>query len=315
MLTKEDKKNRAGKGGASDVYTILGLNKNETPCEYVSRWLGLLGEKEGTPPMIAGNIMEAPIGGFYMKLTGKVITPACGTTYVHPDYPWKISHPDYFDEYGNPVEIKNVGAYSAHLWGPDGSDEVPLGPLCQVIDQATLTKRNKAIIVAYFGGADLRVYPLKISEEVKEKQLKRVVAFYERYLEPGILPPVTGRDTSILNSIYDEKKGVEKSADSSVLDAVKKYKYYKAQIEECKKLVDEASAEIKVYMKEATRLVDGGIPILAWDRNKDSEKIDYKGLIKHLDVDDHIIHKFTEKRPGARPLRILNVKKEATNDK
>lgn len=314
MLTKEDKKNRTGKVGSSDVLTVLGLNPYETEYEYVSRWLGLLPEKEVTPPMLAGNVFEGPIAGFYMKLSGKVITPACGTTYVHPDYPWKISHPDYFDDYGNPVEIKNVGAYSAHLWGPDGSDEVPLGPLCQVIDQTTLTKRNKAIVVAYFGGADLRVYPLKISEEVKEKQLKRVVAFYERYLEPGILPPVTGRDVSILNEVYRGDEPVDKQADSKVLDAVKKYKYYKAQTEECKKLVDEASAEIKEFMGEATRLVESDVPILAWSRNKDSEKLDYKGLIKHLDVDDHIIHQFTEKRLGARPLRILNVKKEETNE-
>ena len=318
MLTKEDFKRKINKVGSSGVATILGINEYETQHEFVRRWRGEIPAKVATPPMIAGILLEAPIAGLYMKLTGNVIIPASGTTYEHPDHDWKISHPDYLDEYGNPVEIKNVGRYSAHKWGPDGSDEVPLGPLCQVVDQCTLLKRNTAYIVAYFGGADLRTYKLSIPEEVKENQLAKVISFYYKYLETdnGEYPTASGSDLSILNTVYEGSNDEDITVNDEVLRAVNKYSYIKSLLDQNQVELDEAQAEIKSYMEEATRLVGAdGNPILTWKRNKDSSKVDYKGLVKHLDPDRTTISRFTETRIGNRSIRLIKSKqKEVTKD-
>jgi predicted phage-related endonuclease len=318
MLTKEDKLRKVNKVGSSSIATILGWNEYETPFEYVQRWRGNIGEKVATPPMIAGNVFEASIAGFYMKLTGKVIIPASGTTYEHPDYSWKISHPDFLDEFGNPVEIKNVGKYSEHKWGPDGSDDIPLGPLCQVVDQCILLKRNTATVVAYFGGADLRVYKIDIPEQIKENQLAKVVSFYYKYLETdnGEYPPASGRDTSILNEVYEGSKDADITANDEIDRVVNRYIYTKQLIDQNKAELDEVQAEIKDYMEEATRLIGrDGNPVLSWKRNKDSEKVDYKALCKHLNPDRTIISKFTETKIGNRSIRLIkSKKKEVTKD-
>lgn len=313
MLTKEDKLRKVNKVGSSSIATILGLNEYETPFEYVQRWRGNIPEKEATPPMIGGNIFEAPIAMFWMKLTGKVIVPASGTTYQHPDYDWKISHPDYLDEFGNPVEIKNVGKYSEHKWGPDGSVDVPLGPLCQVVDQCILLKRNTATIVAYFGGADLRTYKLDIPEKIKEGQMAQVVSFYYKYLEThnGEYPPASSRDASIFNQVYEGSKDEDVTANDEVLRAVNKYIYTKQLLDQNKEELELAQAEIKLFMEEATRLIGlDGNPVLSWKRNKDSEKVDYKALCKHLNPDRTIISKFTETKIGNRSIRLLKSKKK-----
>jgi len=310
MLTKDDKRSRIGKIGSSDVATILGLNEYETFYQWMNYYLGLIEPKKETPPLLAGNLFESSIAGFYMAISGNIITPASGKTYVHPDYDWKISHPDYLDKYGNPVEIKNVGQYSEWKWGPDGSTEVPIGPYVQVVDQCIHLGRNTATIVAYFGGADIRSYKLEIPPERKDKLMKQVIEVYQSYIEPGILPEPGGRDLSVLNTRFEGAQESQVVANEEVMRAVTSMKYNKKQLDQIQVEIDESQAMIKNFMGENTVLVDeDGDRVATWKRNKDGEKVDYKALVKDLDVDRTTLSKFTEIRKGARPLKTYNPKK------
>ena len=174
MITKEQIKFKKGKIGASQVAAAIGLAPFQTQANLAMEVLGRIPPPEENEFMRIGNIIEPAIAKIYMDREQIEIYP-WEETCVHPTFKWLIAHPDYYynDDAGKPIcliEIKNVGARQRFRW----EDGVPVHVVAQCVLQSLLTGINRVEVVAYFGGNDLEIYPLKITSKQQESLMTKV---------------------------------------------------------------------------------------------------------------------------------------------
>lgn len=166
---------RAGVG-SSDAAAVAGLSPWNTPYGvYCSKVFGV--EKPSSPEMDWGLRLEPVIAAAFEEQTG---LPLCAPPLQsHPDRPWQIASLDRAVVGANvPVELKT--ARSALQWGPAGTDEIPEHYLLQVTHQMVVTGADLAYLAALIGGADFRVYAVRLDAELAGRLTEIEAAFWDR---------------------------------------------------------------------------------------------------------------------------------------
>lgn len=94
--------------GSSEIATVLGLNKYQTPLALWAEKTGRTPARSDNPHMKFGRSIEAVIASIYSDRVGVELTH-CDSSVAHDLKPWATATPDYFQcSGGDLVEIKNT---------------------------------------------------------------------------------------------------------------------------------------------------------------------------------------------------------------
>lgn len=328
-----EKESRIGKIGASDVGALLGYNPWSSPANQTAIILGQI-TVEGNTRMDFGKKVQPIIAQMVEERTGLVCIEDEKTIY-HPKYPWMQATPDYsigeWEDWDGkkeqklinavPLELKYVGEYVSDHWGFDGDPNgVPPYVALQCIQQANLLGKNEVMVAALIGGRDLRLYDLEIKDRDIQALETATVNFYEKWILPGLIPPLDHRDVETMKQLYPVSIPKPVTApDSFIEDHVGPYVHAKEKVKEWEETADHQKAEIQRYMCEFdTLLNEQGDPLVTWKKSKDGQETNYKelalALAREFEPDEYAqaFKDHTKTRTGSRSFLL---KKAAKGEK
>lgn len=115
---------------ASEIASILGLSRFDSPLALYFRKRGELDDEDDNYRMALGRALEPYVLQCFTDMTG-IETVPCGLV-ANSERPWQLATPDAVDGY---VPVEGKTAVSEDLWGPSGSAEVPLYYRAQLLWQ------------------------------------------------------------------------------------------------------------------------------------------------------------------------------------
>jgi putative phage-type endonuclease len=174
--------------------------------------------------------------------------------------PWMLATLDRVRDDGRIVELKCVGARSAHLWGEAGSDEIPDFYLCQVLHQMIVAGTDVVDVAALIGGNDLRLYTVRRDEDIAARIVSVEAEFWSRVLRRDPPPPDYGRDGAALARLYPRAEG-EAELDPVGLELAERWEALGREIRDRQDSRDRAKCQLLAMLGEAAtaRLADGKI--------------------------------------------------------
>jgi predicted phage-related endonuclease len=230
-----------------------------------------------------------------------------GELVVDENRPHLLGTPDFLIHNKSAgLEVKTVGLRQARFWGEEGTDQAPKPYLAQCHWYQMLTCKDEWYIAALVAGQDFRVY--KVIRDLEIEEALRDLA--EKFWQDHILTQSPPDPTSLADEINYLKARFPKAESDLILDADS---VGRALLEECAMARGKAilaaegkglaEAQIKALIGDSKGL--GSDKYTAtWTNNKDSEVIDYKGLVSELNPDKSIIQKYTTINTGARVFRF-----------
>lgn len=209
MLTAEQQAFRRTGCGASEVGMVLGLSPWGGPWDVFAAKTGAAPPMEETQAQKRGRILEPAVLQFWAEETGCALIASPGTI-RSAAHPLVICTPDALGREAGPVnsapgdglldvadrvvQAKTAHGRTAHLWGPEGTDEVPDSYLLQVQWEMAATGLRRADLAVLLGGDDFRVYRLDFNEALFGYALERVERFWRDHVVTGRPPPLTDSD-------------------------------------------------------------------------------------------------------------------------
>lgn len=156
--------------GSSDVAAILGLSPWESPFSLWHRKAGNIPPKTQNRGMRWGRLLEEVVCQEWVARRPEMSIRYAGTL-AHVDRPWQLANPDRFafqtGSTGTAEEIVEAKTdYRSDVWGPDGSDEIPIYYRAQVMWQMDVTGIRITNIPVLISGSDFRQY--RIEYDTKE---------------------------------------------------------------------------------------------------------------------------------------------------
>jgi putative phage-type endonuclease len=207
--------------GGSDNGVVLGMSPFKTRLElYLEKRGELAPDFSDNSLTRAGRIMEQVIAAMYAEAKG-VKVRKINRQLRHPDYPWMVGHIDR-DVVGEKrgVEIKNVSPRIGYRWGKSGDpDGVAEYHLPQVHSYMLLMNYEVFDVAAYFGGDDLRIYPVERDPEWDEILIGAASDFWHHHVLAGV-PPEPDFDhrstIPLLSRLYPGTNGQTVEADEMI---------------------------------------------------------------------------------------------------
>lgn len=193
--------------GASEIVTVLGLNRYATPLELWARKTGRLSDVEENDYMFLGNQIEHAVAALYSRRHNAHVTK-CNTTYRHSKIEWATATPDYFispdlekDLPERILEIKTTSHYNADKW-EDG--QVPNSAHAQVIWQMGVCGFTQGE-VACLAGADPKLFFTKaISfEPALFEQMIDVADKFIALVKSDTPPDAKGADVKLVTKLHE----------------------------------------------------------------------------------------------------------------
>jgi predicted phage-related endonuclease len=137
-----------------------------------------------------------------------------------------------------------------------------------------LTGLEFGYLTALIGGQKFVYHLIERDDELIEQMIEAATEFWYETLEPRIEPPVTERDTELLNQIYsatDPDKVVEfEGNDDAVI--VKELMYTAERLDVAKKSNELVKNQIRDRMKDAELLMFQGQKIATWKADKNGKR-------------------------------------------
>lgn len=194
--------------GASEVSTILGVSKWQSPFALWARKRGITSAESPDETQQWGWLMEPAIGNWFQQTTGWKVQ-FDGLRILR-----SVSHPflacsldglvipplSGIDIEGIPlihvecpIDFKNCHVRVAHEW----KDNPPLSHQCQLQMQMFITGAPVAFIAVCVGGCEGRWFPVVRNDKFIARAIPRVQAFWQA-VQDGIEPSVDGHETTRL---------------------------------------------------------------------------------------------------------------------
>ncbi len=182
------KSRQSGLGG-SDIATLFGINPYSTKLELYLQKRGEIEPTADTRLTRTGRAMEQVIAVMVSEREGAKLRKI-NRTLRHPKHDYLIAHIDRdFVGIRKGLEIKNVSPRMAYLWGKDGTpDAVAEHYLPQPHHYMLVLDYDLFDVAAYFGGDDLRIYPMDRDPEMDELIIDSAHDFWHNHVLAGVPP-------------------------------------------------------------------------------------------------------------------------------
>lgn len=358
LTRKQLAERRSGIGG-SEVAVIAGLSQWSSPIKvWESKVLNV--DVEPTDAMDLGNWMEDPVAKLYAKRTGRPLAK-CGTL-RHPTYPHAFATPDRLVLPSTMKHLRNVQPSSAerllevktstwrlaHLWGEEGTDEVPMDYLCQVTWQMSCAGVTRTDVAVLFDGRELKIYTLDFDAEFAGMLHEMVEKWWTDYVDPKRPPPPDGspewsaylkrnfaRETEPqLVPVFDDPEHLPEYRDrlARIRFCAEALRDVERGLTQVQTVRERLVQELKEFIGEREGIA-GPFGTLVWKANKPSRSVNWEGAArKAMEIARDLLTNgfdpqrltvaltelselesaFTSTKPGIRPLR-KNWNKEATD--
>ncbi len=192
---------RTGIGG-SDISGIMGAVEpghphHKTSYEvYEEKVNGVSRDLSANEAVRWGNMLEEPMAKFYEEKTGKMLF--CSSMFRHQKYPFLIANPDRLivgERKG--VEIKTTGYRMRHLWGEDGSRDVPESYYLQIAHYMLVLDYEQWDLIVLIGGQEFREYTFYRDKEIDEMIIESASKFWHDNIEKRVPPPIDYSDKNV----------------------------------------------------------------------------------------------------------------------
>lgn len=290
-LSPEQLRRRLAGITATDVAAIVGVHPNRSA---VNVWLEKRGE---APPWIDtdrtrwGDILEGPIRDDYAARHGvRVEVPG---TLEHPDATWMLATPDgvAYAPGGvkplNGLEIKTHTIRLAHLYGADGTDEIPPHELCQCTWNMAVTGLERWDLVAFIDNQP-REFVVDRDDELIGHLTERAERFLVDNVRGGVAPDPDGSDA------FDEWLAARWARNTDRLIDVGNEVAIRDLIERARALLEQEAAigdelaALKQHLKTrigedaglAWKDAAGKLLRITWKRSKGAKRVDYAGMAR-----------------------------------
>lgn len=277
-----------------------------------SVWLDKTGRSEKvaeTPAMKAGKAMESAILKMYAEELDCKLEHVDGYDLKTCEkYPRLGASLDGWNhDLQIPVDAKNI-RFKDEKWGDAYTSDFPEYYKAQLQVQMMVTGAKFAHLAVMFSGQDFFVYSMDYDDEMAQKILEASDAFWP-YVETDEMPEADGSDavTDYIGSKYavgDED--MSKEATEELKDTLKQLVNAKAAKKAAADKETELSNRVKVFMGDAT-VVPG---FCTWKNAKESCKTDWEEVAREamegMSATERaaLLERHTERKPGARTLRI-----------
>ena len=189
-------------------------------------------------------------------------------------YPFMGGHFDGIrEDDGRIVEIKT--ARSPDEWGADGSADVPVDYLCQVMHYMIVAEVKLADIAVLIGGSDFRVYTVPFDDELAGMIVEAERELWDRIERRDPPEPTTAADVA---AMYRIAKAQPIEATEAIRDLWQALCAARAQMKADETVAEGIETEIKRYLGACDTLTMNGSTLATWKQRKASERLDAKRL-------------------------------------
>jgi predicted phage-related endonuclease len=242
-----------------------------------------------------GHVMEPVIGNLAAQRLNIMLEKQEGI-YTHPDNAWLKTHIDFegFENHSRVlVECKNYNAATRSKFDEDGL--MPAADMAQCVHEATVVGVSKVYLAVLFGGQELVIIPVEVTDQMKADHIERMNAVWTKVQNGETLPP---EDTTQTKLLYPVSADLGKMASQSVEQAIMLLKDVKAKMSDLEATEEQLKTMIQGYMGEASNLVtlDGSV-LATWKSAKPTASFDSK-LFQSAMPD--IYTKFVMQKQGSR---------------
>jgi putative phage-type endonuclease len=251
------KARQSGLGG-SDIATLLGINPFSTRLELYLQKRGEIEPKPDTGRTKAGRVMEQVIATMVAERTGSKLR-RINRTLRHPKHDFLIAHIDRdFVGMRKGLEIKNVSPRMGYLWGKDGQpDAIAEYYVPQPHHYMLVLDYPVFDVAAYFGGDDLRLYPMERDPEMDEIIIETAHDFWHKNVLAGVPPepefdhPAT---LPMFKRLYPGTNGETIESDEMIRHWAKVAEDASKRASEYEKVAESAKNHLLAFMGEAAIL-------------------------------------------------------------
>ena len=236
--------------GGSDAASIIGMNTYSSPYTVWAEKLGKLPPKEDNESMRLGRDLEEYVAKRFTEETGIKLRRE-NNILINPKYPFAHANVDRMvvgEDAG--FEAKTTTVLNLKRFK---NGEYPANYYVQCVHYLMVTGAKKWYLGVLILGSGFRWFVIERDEGEIEALAKSEEAFWE-YVEKETPPDADGSDstTDTIATIYPE------SSEGTVSlfgyeDSLKQYIALGKQIDELKKLRDEAANKVKAFMGESGR--------------------------------------------------------------
>ena len=288
---------RTGIGG-SDVATILGLNKYNTPYQL---WLDKTGQIEVEDSDVSeaahfGNVLEEVVAKEFTERTGKKVRIS-NKMYAHKDYPYLKANIDRDIVKENAIlECKTASIYLTERWE---GDEIPEQYICQVQHYMNVLNRDYAYIAVLIGGQKFVWKKVERDQELIDIIQEKLVEFWEVNILRKIAPPIDGSQATV-DFIKEHYKYSETGKEISLNKEFDEWITKRNELKDTEKIVKNSINEIENFMKQALGEKEAEIGItpqhlISW-KPQTRTSIDSKVLKeKYPDIYENVLKSSTNK--------------------
>lgn len=244
--------------GGSDIATLLGINPFSTKLQLYLQKRGELEPEPDNSRTKAGRVMENVIAAMVMERNGSKLRRV-NRTLRHAKHDFLIAHIDRdFVGIEKGLEIKNVSPRMAYMWGKDGQPDAVAEYYVPQPHHYMLVLDYPAFdVAAYFGGDDLRIYPMERDKEMDEIIIETAHDFWHNHVLAGVPPEPEYEHKStlpLLKRIYPGTNGATVVADEMILHWAKVAEDAAKKAAEYDKVAEAAKNHLMAYMGEAAIL-------------------------------------------------------------
>lgn len=255
--------------GASDVPTILGLNKFKSPLELWAEKRGTT-QNEDNDRLWYGREAEALIAKLYERRNPGVFTRKCGNVYVHPEIEWLTSSPDYFVHQDH-ADVALLECKTTTYQGEWSEDSAPDYAHAQLITQMAVMGMQSGICGAIVAGDVSRAYFPKFDfhQELWDQIFPALKKFHDCMMDDSP-PDARGGDLEIIQKLFPAtfEEEIDLSADEELGKLLSRYSVQKARVKlvnadqkKEKDVLDGICAKIRLSLGEYKRARHGEIKI------------------------------------------------------
>lgn len=335
--------------GGSDIPAILGLSPYKTPLDVYLEKRGLWEDEAAGEAARWGTIMEPILAREYAdrygvpvlrRENGRVILLNAGdfpeaegehllATLTHPVYPWARGHLDGVGiaESGVPrhvCEFKTADSRLGHLWGDEGTDQVPEPYLVQCQWYMMLAELELSELAVLLGGNRFQRYIIRRDQDLIDLMLEQAAEFWHRVETRNAPDPEPGeRGKQSLAHLYPRGHfGKELDATPDMLEMAAELHAAREAADTIEHAKMTLENNIKSILGDAVRLNLGPRSYISWKNNKDSIEIDWEAAFRDLartleeespaicpEVIEGTIALHTTTKPGPRVFRCQGLDK------
>ncbi len=264
---------------ATDAAPALGLSKYRSPVQV---WMEKCGEPmpdsgEMSEAQKMGLILQPVIARLYEDKYETRLRDLEGVTLWHQKISFMGSHFDYVTPDNKTlVEIKNFHPARQKEFGDDGSDDVPMDCLVQVVHEAIVFGVTRVDLAVLFGGQSFKVYPITINQDTADMVIEREEKFWRQVVEREAPPPIDPEET---RRLFPRDNGATVLAPQAVVSVAQQLSQLREQIKQAETLEGQLITQIQTAMGEAATLAAPSGNVLAtWKLAKASRRVDTDAL-------------------------------------